>query len=485
MSEEVGKDGSNPRGKLEATLGALLARRKSRNKLRSLSATFPGCVDFSSNGYLSLSTNPEIQKTLLARLEAEVAASASASKIDNRSNDAPRSSILGSGGSRLLDGNSPFAEALEAKIAAFHGAEAGLLFTSAFDANVGLLSCVPQPGDVILYDELIHASVHDGMRQSRAAKKVPFAHASVAESARRRGVAGQPENASNVKGLGEVLEQLLIDEGNRDVRQGKANVFICIEGLYSMDGDIPALKEVVETVDQYLPLGNGYIIVDEVHSVGIFGDQGRGLVCELGLEHRIWARILGFGKAMGCAGGIVLCSPTTRAYLINYARSLIYTTSMTFTSLASIDVVYDYLISGQSKPLRQQLDKLIQDTHRRLQDLNGRQRPPQHILHVQKTISKSPVIPIFTASPRNLAEYCQRCGFMVRPIVAPTVPAGTERVRICLHAGNTIEQVEGLCRAVEIWVRGEIATEELQRSKQHHEKGAHIRNVRRLDKPQL
>ncbi|KAH9991196.1 PLP-dependent transferase [Xylariaceae sp. FL0662B] len=470
---------------LEETLGSLLARRKSRNTLRRLSTAAPGTVDFSSNGYLSLSTNAAVQQALLARLQAAVDTTTATAA----SSASPRASILGSGGSRLLDGNSSLAESLEARIAAFHGAGAGLLFTSAFDANVGLLACVPQPGDVVLYDELIHASAHDGMRLSRAARKLPFAHASVAQSARRCGVdgeAGQPVNGSGVRGLGEILEQLVADEGSRRVRDGEANVFVCVEGLYSMDGDVPALEEVVETVDRYLPLGNGYIIVDEAHSVGIFGDQGRGLVCELGLENRVWARVLGFGKALGAAGGIVLCSPTTRAYLINYARSLIYTTSMTFTSLASIDAIYDYLISGQSKPLREHLDKLIQYTHSRLQDLCGRQRPGQHILHVRRTPSKSPVIPLFTASPRKLADYCQQRRFMVRPIVAPTVAAGTERVRICLHASNTFEQVQGLCRAIEAWVQGEMATGELWKNSQHCEKGTHTRdNICRQDKPRL
>ncbi|KAI1770325.1 PLP-dependent transferase [Hypoxylon cercidicola] len=436
---------------LDHALGALLARRKSHGKLRKLSNTPPNSVDFSSNGYLSLSTNPVVQKSLLACLAAEVAAS----EDGNRSRGSRRS-ILGSGGSRLLDGNSPSAESLEPKIAAFHGAEAALLFTSAYDANSGLLGCVPQEGDVIVYDELIHASVHDGMRMSRATKKIPFAHDSMSDASRRRcaGAEGsQPGRQSKNRGLDDILRQTSESEY---VRNGKSNVFICVEGLYSMDGDVVLLDEVVRSVDRHLPSGNGYIVVDEAHSVGIFGDDGRGLVCQLGLEDRVWARVLGFGKAMGCSGGAVLCSSTTRSYLINYARSLIYTTSMAFTSLASIDVVYRYLMDGGTGPLRQQLKKLIHYTHRQLSVLCARLQVDRRTLHIQEVPSKSPIIPVFTAYPRSLAEHCQRSGFMVRPIVAPTVPTGSERVRICLHSTNTTREVDGLCDAIGIWVQDRV-----------------------------
>ncbi|KAI2468629.1 PLP-dependent transferase [Annulohypoxylon bovei var. microspora] len=445
------------RRQLDDTLGALLTRRKSHSRLRRLSNAPPNSVDFSSNGYLSLSTNPVVQKSLLSRLKAELTAS-------EGSNALRRRSILGSGGSRLLDGNSSFAESLESKIAAFHNAEAALLFTSAFDANTGLLGCVPQLGDVIVYDELIHASVHDGMRMSRATRRVLFAHDSISKTHQWRSSNdrdSQPGRLGQNQGLDDVLKQLSKDER---VISCKANVFICVEGLYSMDGDVPLLKEIVETVDRYLPSGNGYIIVDEAHSVGTFGEKGRGLVCQLGLEDRVWARVLGFGKAMGCAGGAILCSSVTREYLINYARSLIYTTSMTFTSLSSIDVVYDYLISGQSVSLRQRLETNIHYTYRQLHALCARLRPGRHTLYIDKAPSKSPIIPIFTSHPRNLAEYCQQSGFMVRPIVAPTVPAGSERVRICLHSANIPEQIDGLCGVIEMWVRNQMTAEKTQES---------------------
>ncbi|KAI0378958.1 PLP-dependent transferase [Hypomontagnella monticulosa] len=446
------------RGQLDDTLGAHLARRKSHGKFRKLSNTPANCVDFSSNGYLSLSTNPDVQQSLISRLQAEIATP----KDWSDRLHSFRRSILGSGGSRLLDGNSPLAESLEAKIAAFHNAEAALLFTSAYDANTGLLGCVPQPGDVVVYDELIHASVHEGMRLSRATRRIPFSHDSVSDAYRRQNAnskVSQSSRQNKNQGLSDVLEKLSKDSR---ILSGTTNVFICVEGLYSMDGDVVHLKEVVEEVDRHLPNGNGYIIVDEAHSVGVFGENGRGLVCQLGLEDRVWARVLGFGKAMGCQGGVVLCSSVTRSYLINYARSLIYTTSMSFTALASIDTVYNYLINGQSEPLRRHLEVLIYYTHRRLYELYTRLQPGRRILHVDENASRSPIIPVFTASPRSLAEHCQTSGFMVRPIVAPTVPAGSERVRVCLHSANTTEQVDGLCHAIELWVRSQMTAAKSQ-----------------------
>jgi 8-amino-7-oxononanoate synthase len=190
---------------------------------------------------------------------------------------------LGSGGSRLLDGNSAYAEQLEKDIAAFHGAPSGLLFNSGFDANSGFFSCVPQPGDLIFHDEHIHASVHEGMRLSRAGARVSFAHNSVEDL---RG-----------KLFYHIQNDPLIEAGLR-------SIFIAIESLYSMDGDLAPLREIVELVDEVLPAGNGHIIVDEAHSNGVYGFQGRGIISSLGLENRIFARLHTFGKGLACNGGM-------------------------------------------------------------------------------------------------------------------------------------------------------------------------------------
>jgi len=283
------------KGSLEVTLLDRLAQRKSQHRLRQLVIPRPDLVDFSSNDYLSLSQDPILRGALIAQLN----------DPDKKTPSTPSNGrIIGSGGSRLLDGNSTFAEHLEQKIAHFHGSEAALLFNSAYDANVGLISCVPGAEDVIVYDSLIHASIHDGIRLSRATRRIPFAHGSIVRHTKE--MSAELENGSGsavgeeARGLKYTLERLI--HGDRRVATGKANVFICVEALYSMDGDIPDLQYVSDVVQSLLPNGNGYIIVDEAHSVGVLGD-GRGLVSQLGLQDRVWARVVGFGKAMGCAGG--------------------------------------------------------------------------------------------------------------------------------------------------------------------------------------
>lgn len=316
---------------LEATFEALLARRKHAGRLRQLTLNPPGAVDFSSNDYLSFAEDAEIQRAVVARLERRCAttaattaqAAAATAAEPTTTSSAPsrdpgrqdRRRVLGSAGSRLLDGNSPLAEGLEATVAAFHGAPAALLFNSAYDANVGLLSCAPQPGDAVLYDEAIHASVHDGMRLSHAGPRLPFAHASVVvggEGAGSAGVGrgrGGSSSASSTpgatQGIGAVLERITAPGSPHAerIRDGGANVFVCVEGIYSMDGSVLSAVDLVQTVKKHLPRGNGHIIVDEAHSTGVLGPRGRGLVCQHGLEKDIWARVHGFGKAMGCAGG--------------------------------------------------------------------------------------------------------------------------------------------------------------------------------------
>jgi len=141
---------------------------------------------------------------------------------------------------------------------------------------------------VVVHDELIHASVHEGMRLSRARKCVPFAHNSVVD-------------------LGRVLGELV--EGDAALREGRRSVFVAVESLYSMDGDLAPLKQIVETVERVLPRGNGHVVVDEAHSTGIYGREGRGVVCSLGLEGRVYARLHTFGKALACNGGMWSCFP--------------------------------------------------------------------------------------------------------------------------------------------------------------------------------
>ena len=149
---------------------------------------------------------------------------------------------------------------------------------------------------------------------------------------------------------------------------------------------------------------------------------------------------------------IVLCSAITREYLINYARTLIYTTAMPASSLASIKVVYNFLTSGRADILKSNLQDLVEYAHSLLLAVCERHGMLSDLLRVAPGTPKSPIIPVLTSAPRDLAAYCQERGFVVRPIVAPTVPKGSERVRVCLHAANTRAEIEGLSKVIEEWV---------------------------------
>ena len=253
------------RSKLQAQFAALLQRRHQESKLRDLKASPPDSVDFSSNDFLSLATSASLQRRFWQELQSS-------------------SFQLGSTGSRLLDGNSTYAEALEGELAKFHICPTGLLANSGFDANVGIFSCLPQPGDIVVYDELIHASVHDGMKLSRAGSAVPFAHNSITEL---RGILETCKSATSS-------------------RPNKRNVFVAVESVYSMEGDLAPLTEIVQLIEELFPQNDCHLIVDEAHATGVYGTRGKGRVSELGLENRVFIRLHTFGKALACNGGMLL-----------------------------------------------------------------------------------------------------------------------------------------------------------------------------------
>jgi 8-amino-7-oxononanoate synthase len=253
---------------LNQKLLAALETRQSRSMRRRLpnpdhAPTSNHLMDFNSNDYLSLSTSPALRELFLQKLDA-----------------AP--SILGSGGSRLLV-NGAAHQAFESRLRDFFKAECALLFNSGYDANVGLFSCIPQPGDFVVYDEFIHASVHDGLRASRIPKTSMRAF-----------------DHNSVPALESVLSKLSREPS---VSSGASSVFIAVESLYSMDGTFSPLREIVDLVERYFTRQNGYIIVDEAHATGIYGIQGRGRVAMLNLEDKIFVRLHTFGKALAATGG--------------------------------------------------------------------------------------------------------------------------------------------------------------------------------------
>lgn len=410
---------------LDAALQTALDKRRQNATLRSMTTNYPTSTDFSSNDFLSLAPSSDLRTAFLNELSQNP------------------SFTLGSGGSRLLDGNSTYAERLEQDIASFHNAPSALLCNSGFDANAGIFSVLPQPGDIIIYDEYIHASVHDGMRVSRAARRLPFAHNSVSS-----------------------LERVLHDclSSDPSIHRGEKSVFIALEAIYSMDGDIAPLAAIVSLTKTILPNGNGHIVLDEAHATGILGPNGRGLACSLGLEADIAVRLHTFGKAMACNGAVILCSPLMRAYLINYARTLIYTTFMSFPALAAIRAAYSLLMAGKTDILAARLQRNISSLYEQLLDLqhslpapavpearSSGQQTIRPLIQVPSACPLSPIFSVESLAPKSLAQYCQAQGLIVRPIMPPTVPVGSERIRVCLHAGNTDEDIARLVGAVRTW----------------------------------
>lgn len=370
-------------GQLKAIVAAKLAQRREQETFRSLK-TAEGLVDFTSNDYLGFARSEELKRRI----------------SENEKKYAHLS--VGSTGSRLLSGNSKFSEEVENQIATFHNAESALLFNSGYDANIGLISSLGRNVDYIVYDELIHASVHDGMRLSKA-ECIPFKHNDVAH-------------------LDELLTTL----------NGVA--IIATESVFSMEGDKAPLEQIIQVSNKH----NADVIVDEAHAVGLFG-QGRGLVSELGLEDEVYARLVTFGKALGCHGSAVLGSENLKQFLVNHARSLIFSTFMSNHSLITIKSVYDILSEGNYKTHNiSVLIQIISSIYKREFgfDIIGSGTP---IFGV--------VVP-GNSAVRSVAKAVQEDGFDVRPIVSPTVPKGLERIRVCLHEFNTEEELKGLLESL-------------------------------------
>lgn len=306
----------------------------------------------------------------------------------------------GSTGSRLLSGNSPEAEQLETFLANFHSSEAALLFNSGYDANLGLLSSLPKEGDTILYDILSHASIRDGIRLSRA-NAFPFLHNDMIDLERRLSAA-------------------------------TGTVYVVSESVFSMDGDLAPLGPMVNLCQKF----GAYLIVDEAHATGVIGDRGEGLVQQLGLENRVMARIHTFGKAVGCHGAVVLGSLALKEFLLNFCRPLIYATAMSPVAVAAIKASYGIF------PAMHEERKGIAELIAYFQSLP---------LPCTKLASSTPIQGIIIPGNQEVAALSERlllAGFDCRPIRYPTVPKGRERIRIILHAFNTLQELDLLKKAI-------------------------------------
>lgn len=310
----------------------------------------------------------------------------------------------GATGSRLLSGNHSLYAETEHYVAEFHQAEAALIFNSGYDANIGFFSAVPQRNDTVLFDEWCHASIRDGI-QMGLAQSFKFKH----------------NDFSDLKRL--------LQKFKNQKQQADSQIYVVTESVFSMDGDRPNLPELIALTQEFQAL----VVIDEAHAVGVMGPNGGGCIQEQGLQDLVFARIVTFGKALGVHGAAILGSNSLQQYLVNFARSFIYTTGLSPHAVASIYLAYQKL--KFSSPEREALFENIHCFQERALDLFGLQQPYSPI--------QSIIIP-GNERVKWVASQLQQSGFDVKPILSPTVPKGAERLRFCLHSYNTREEIKGV-----------------------------------------
>ena len=342
-------------------------------------------IDFASNDYLGLAGGEALSRAVAAALA--------------------RGVPVGSGGSRLLCGNHPEHEALEAEAAAFFGAAAALYFSTGYAANTALLATLPQRGDLVLHDALIHASVHEGLRLGRAQASA-FPHNDVVAAA------------------------AAIDAW-RD-RGGSGRVWIAVESLYSMDGDQAPLAELMALADR----DDAVLLIDEAHATGVFGPGGRGLAAGLqGRDNVITLHTC--GKAMGGEGALLCAHPTVIDFIVNRGRAFIFSTApsplMAAAMRQSLILIGDGSARGRLQALTGAAGALLTD-------------------RLGMAATGSQIIPVVLgddARTMAVARALQDRGFDVRGIRPPTVPPGTARLRLSLTLNVDLAAVEALVTALE------------------------------------
>ena len=348
-----------------------LNKRIEEGTLRSLSS-FDGYIDFYSNDYLGFS---KLKSTSTA-------------------------SSFGSTGSRLISGTSREALNSEIYLAEYFDSKAALFYNSGYDANLGFFSSIPQRGDLVLYDEFIHASIRDGIRLSFANSK-----------------------SFNHNDLTDLELKLSHFEGVK---------YVVVESLYSMDGDIAPLIKISDLCEKF----KAYLIVDEAHSGGVFGEKGKGLVYQMNLQSKIFARLITFGKAFGSHGACILTSQNVKDYLINFSRSFIYTTALPPEAYSRIvSILQNELIEAEQMNLYEIIAYFRSkiDVKKCLSD----EKSPIQLIKIGDIVKT-----------KEIAEKIQSINLAVKPIFSPTVPIGSEGIRICLHSFNTKDQINKLIKVL-------------------------------------
>ncbi|TAF64698.1 MAG: pyridoxal phosphate-dependent aminotransferase family protein [Cytophagales bacterium] len=363
-----------------------LQTRKNDNTYRQLPQNTQQYIDFCSNDYLGLANDESLKEENIVKILQNLHL------------------IKGATGSRLISGNDPLFEEVEYFLANFFQAEAALLFNSGYDANIGIWSSLAQKNDLIVLDELSHASMIDGARLSKA-QRTWFKH-------------------NDLEDLVAKINQY------EHIEQ----VFIGVESIYSMDGDEAPLEKIAALCEQ-----KGYhLIVDEAHSTGIYGSKGEGLVVHKKLQKKVLARLHTFGKAINTHGAVVVGDYLLKEYLINFARPFIYSTAMPLYQLLHLQTQIEYLIDkGEEKRLNL------------LQNITVFEKKMRQYHEKNLIITQSPIQVFLCPEPQKAKQIdalLKKEGYYAKAIVAPTVPKGKERIRICLHSFNTEEEINQLCQ---------------------------------------
>lgn len=343
-------------------------------------------INLSSNNYLGFATHPRMKKAAIAAIE----------KYG-----------VGSGAVRTIVGNMDIHEELERKLAAFKREEAVMMFQSGFNCNAGVIQAVTGAGDLILSDELNHASIIDGSRLSKADRAV-YKHSDMAD-----------------------LERVLTER-----RANYKHVLIITDGVFSMDGDIAKLPEIVELAERFECM----TYVDDAHGSGVLGESGRGTVDHFHLHGRIDFTIGTLSKALGCIGGYVAGSGVMKEWLSHRGRPLLFSTSLPPAVVGALNEAVDILTEST-----EYTDRLWENSKYFKAKMNE--------LGYNIGNSETPITPVIIGEESKAMLFSRTLlenGVFVSPIVFPTVPKGTGRVRVMVTAAHTTEQLD---RAVEAFAK--------------------------------
>lgn len=352
---------------------------QSRSELRCLESM--GAANFCSNDYLGLAEDEELCHAV--------------------SDAISRWRRVASTGSRLLSGHVPAWEDLEEEFASWIGADAALFFGSGYAANIGLLSAILRDGDVVFSDSANHASLIDGLRLSRA-KRVIFPH----------------------------LDLNVLEEGLKSEKVVSGERFVIVESIFSMDGDRSPIADLSMLADRY----NANLIVDEAHATGVCGPEGRGEVAAAKRPGNVFATVHTCGKALASAGAFVVGSHTLKDFLINRARTFIFSTALPPYMADQVHIAIR--LARQASEKRARLSRMADSLRTRLRDGT-----------IDCGRSDSQIIPVMIGPNEEalrVSNTLQRKGLLVRAVRPPTVPEGTSRLRLSLNTAIPSAMIDEL-----------------------------------------